>query len=383
LIVTSQNQSAGHGRPSALTPDALADLAHELRSPLGGIEAMVELLAESVGRDRQDEVIDGLKAAAAHLRAVAAGLLGPAGSAGQHDVEALIRSFSVATRARASLRALGFVERIDSSCTAIRMSDPVAVRQILENLVDNAIRLTPSGTIILDAAPCRSGDQQGLRLSVRDEGPGLGDHDAQKVFERGAMLPGRAGGTGLGLAIVAELVRKLGGSCGAGNRPDGRGAEFWVELPVAPASEATGPVTGQTGNSPYVNPGCPILIIDDDVSSRTLLTTVLDHLGFEAEACPSPMTALTILRSRPVLAVMTDVVMPEMDGCTLVSTIRALDGSSARLPIIAVTGKTDRETAQRLAEAGCDGVIGKPITVHDLRQMLLRTGLLSTRSRAA
>lgn len=374
--MTNHNRS---GRPvpgDVLTAEAIADLAHELRSPLGGIEAMVDLLATTTRNPDQEQVIDGLKAAAAHLRAVAADLIG-SGKAGQKprkSVAEVLAAFAVASRARASAKGLRFVDSIDDWCGEVTATDSVAMRQILENLVDNAFRLTADGEIAFNATPVdRTNPARGIRLELCDNGPGLSADESALVFQRGTMLPGRVGGTGLGLSIVADIASRLGGRCGATSQGAGCGATFWVELPVMAMERSN---AAAADFDPERDSARPILIVEDDAASRALLDTVLSHLGFTCISCPSPVEALDLLKERAVLAVMTDFAMPGMDGSAFVAAIRAMAGSVRQIPVIAVTGRVDPESKAQLLAAGCSDIVEKPLTIHDLRQALFRTNLL-------
>lgn len=380
--MTNHNRAGRPVQADVLTAETIADLAHELRSPLGGIEAMVDLLASTSNSPDQEQVIDGLKAAAAHLRAVAADLIGAgkAGSKTRKPVSEVLAAFAVASRARASAKGLRFVDTIDAWCDDVAATDSVAMRQILENLVDNAFRLTPNGEIAFDAMPVdRANPARGIRLELHDNGPGLSADETALVFQRGATLPGRVGGTGLGLSIVADLASRMGGRCGAASRGTGLGATFWAELPVAALER---PHSAGADSDGRTEPALPILIVEDDASSRALLDTVLSHLGFSCISCPSPVEALDLLKERAVLAVMTDFAMPGMDGSAFVAAIRAMAGPVRQVPIIAVTGRVEPESKAQLIEAGCTDIVEKPLTIHDLRQALFRTNLLDNASKA-
>lgn len=371
--MTGQRQKSRSGGERTLAAEQIADLAHELRSPLGGIDAMIELLASGKTSPEQDQLLHGLRAASAHMRAVASGVIAPRQAASQATVGEILSQFQIACGARARARELLYVQEIGVGCEHAQVGDATALRQMLENLVDNAFRLTERGIVTVRAGLVETAGKQVLRLDVLDEGPGLTDAEAAAVFARGATLGDRAAGTGLGLSIVSRLARELGGSCGAGARDDRPGAVFWFCLPVTAFREAPAPVEEV---SRFKNPGQPLLIVDDDATSRLLLTTVLDHLGFETLAVDSPMEALERLKTGRFAAVFTDVSMPGMNGMEFIAAVRALPGAASRLPLVSVSGRVAPEDKAMLKAAGCDFCVDKPITIHDLRQALIGAKLL-------
>jgi CheY-like chemotaxis protein len=353
----------------------MADVAHELRSPLGGIDAMIELLAGTRTNADQERLIAGLRAASAHMRAVASEVIG-SGRGGRRgepvSVGEMMADFAVAAGARARARELLYVEDVSIPCETALVADGVALRQMLENLIDNAFRFTARGVVsarvtpVLDAA----GAPQ-VRFEILDEGEGLSDAEMAEVFGRGVTFGKPGAGAGLGLSIVSRLAATLGGSCGVSRRTDKPGASFWFTLPVVGYREQ--PAPEQTGNAgPKAR--ATILIVDDDATSRLLMTTVLDHLGFDTEATGSPTQALDRMAERSFAAVFTDMSMPEMDGCALISAIRALPNGG--LPIVAVTGRVMAGDKAALTAAGCDDIVEKPVTIHDLRQALRRADLI-------
>ncbi|HRK23725.1 MAG TPA: hybrid sensor histidine kinase/response regulator [Beijerinckiaceae bacterium] len=361
--------------------ERLRDLAHDLRSPLGGIDSMIELLAKTrIGPD-QDVLIQGLQAASAHLRAVAGAMLAPAEVPGQEATTPLmqvLRTFSPSARARSRVREQYYAEAIDPSCRTILIGDATALRQVLENLVDNAFRVAPGGPVSLAVGEAIRPDGMAVvRLALSDKGPGLTEAEAAVVFERGTTLADRQAGTGLGLAIVRRLVEQAGGSCGASSPGKGQGATFWVEWPVAGRQQEfaeSSPMPAQTDGGPQ------IVIVDDDATSRNLLKLLLDHFELPAVALASPLEALRVIESQRPAAILTDMSMPQMDGLAFVEAVRGLFDVESCPPIIAVTGRVHPEDQKAMREAGCAAIVEKPLTIHDLRQALKATGLTGSGS---
>jgi len=371
-------------RNSSMTQgeERFADLAHELRSPLGGIDAMIEMLGEMKLNPEQEKLIRGLKAASAHMRAVAQDMLSPGQRSTQGakaGVAEVVAAFAVSARARARFKEVLFIERCGESAASAVVADGTSLRQMLENLADNAFRLTKRGSIELRIDEVEGDGGPQVRFTMVDEGPGLDAVQASAIFERRTTLPDRAAGAGLGLAIVAEMAARCGGRCGAGPRGDRQGAAVWFSLPVV------GRIVKSEAPKAKMPAGPPVLVVDDDATSRTLLMTVLDHLGLDAVVCASPIDALSFIEREAVCGVLTDMSMPDMDGCDFVAALRhRFDAMGVgAVPVIAVTGRVDAADKTAMKAVGCDAIVEKPLTIHDLRQALRTTGLYDAARRVS
>lgn len=363
--------------------ERMADMAHELKSPLGGIDAMIELLASTRPSPEQEKLIAGLRAASAHMRSVAREVIDPVPSRDQDTVTVgeHLSLFSVSCLARARTRELLYRQEIAPPCETALVSSGKALRQMLENLVDNAFKHTEKGVILLRVTPALGADGAPMvRFDVIDEGPGLTGEQARQIFERGVTLADRVAGSGLGLSIVSRVAGEQGGSCGAAPRPDRQGAMFWFTLPVVGYKQVEAPVAN---GASHRNPGQPILIVDDDPTSRRLLSTVLDHLGFETFETESPKAALEMLAKGSFAAICSDISMSEMNGLDFIAAVRGLPGEVARLPVISVSGHSTPEARAELRSAGFDASVDKPLTIHELRKALIVTGLLAIHRCAA
>lgn len=341
---------------------------------------MIDLLSQTrIGPD-QDTLIQGLKAAAVHLREVAGAMLAPAGApepVATVSLMQLLRAFSPSVRARSRVREQYYAESIEASCRDVLIHGATGLRQVLENLVDNAFRVAPRGSIALSVSGAMSpAGQAVVRIAVSDEGPGLTEAEAAAVFERGLTLNDRQAGAGLGLAIVRRLAEQAGGACGVITRGAGKGATFWVEWPVAGRQQRPAdPQLVQTGSR---DGAAPVLVVDDDATSRNLLTVLLDHFNLPVIAVASPMAALEQLATQRPAAILTDMAMPEMDGLAFVKAARSALGGEACPPIIAVTGRVHAEDRKAMRDAGCAAIVDKPLTIHDLRQALKATGVFES-----
>ncbi|MCA0422275.1 MAG: hybrid sensor histidine kinase/response regulator [Proteobacteria bacterium] len=380
--MTGQREKS-RGTSGAALAERLADMAHELRSPLGGIDAMIELLASTKPNAEQERLISGLRAASAHMRSLAREVIVPGAEPRSEatQVGVVLQQFSVAGVARARARELLYMQEVASPCETALVGSGVVLRQMLENLVDNAFRHAEKGVVSLRVTPALAPDGAPVvRFDVLDEGPGLTTEQAQRIFARGVTLDDRSSGSGLGLAIVAKLAASHGGTCGASPRPDRPGAMVWFTLPVIGYCEAA---KDEPATATHINAGRPILLVDDDATGRRLLRTVLDHLGFETRETESPRQALEWLETGSFAGVCTDISMAEMNGFEFIAAVRSLPGEAARLPVISVSGHTSADDHAALKAAGCDAWVDKPLTIHELRKALRATGLLSVHRCAA
>lgn len=344
-------------RLPALSSDTIAELAHELRSPLGGIEAMVDLLAMSGLNGEQARMIDALRASAAHLRAIADKALGAEGRAlieAAKPLGAVLAPLEVSGEARGRAKGLCFTLHADEEARVSLVEDPLAFRQVLENLVDNAMRLTEAGDISLDVS---CADTR-LVVVVRDSGPGIAESEAARIIASGGGIAGRSGGAGIGLAISGKLVARHAGKLTGGMRDDRAGSAFRFDWPIArPATK-----------------GVPCLIVDDHPASRLVLGTMLRAFGF------APVESGTLAEARAAMArmafalVITDLRLGEEDGRTLIRELAARPDQAGAKRIIISADELEAECACR---GMIDGAIQKPISVRAVADLLNTLGFSS------
>ncbi len=339
--------------PSDQTNSALlSELAHELRAPLGGIDAMVEMLEASGLDAEQMRMVEALKASHAHLRAIANRILvSPTGAGeaiGEDRAEqrlilsAFLTSFLPSVQARCEAKSLEFIVRNAAGDEPVPIDDPVGLRQVLENLCDNAARLTPSGSVTLSIT-CEGHSR--LAFAVTDTGPGLSEADAARLIRDGGRIAGRQGGAGLGLSIAGRIVAGHGGVLGGGPGADGAGARFTFTWPVHGVSE--------------LSPDC--LIVDDHPASRLVMGTILKAAGYRCMDVPDPQSALAAVRDYAPRIVLTDINMPNGDGRMLARALRQLE--DATRPIVIAVSADDIDLAAP-ENADFSAAVLKPITVR-------------------
>ncbi len=381
----------------------LANMSHEIRTPLTSITGYADLLEDPHFRTQPalfDEAIQSIRGNARHLLAVINDVLdmsriesgrmsverisiSPA--AVVHDVVALLKPQAVAKSLALSVRCRG-----ELPCTIL--SDPTRLRQILINLVGNAIKFTPRGAVTIELA-CQSdtSGQGSLSIVVCDTGVGMSAQELARVRRFDAFSQAdestsrRFGGSGLGLCISHELARMLNGQIVVESRQD-HGSRFelvlalgrWDDLemyqPADPPPEASQPVVIEAADvSPATRDSRPlagrrILLAEDGQDNQRLLGYHLRHAGANLEICENGLRALEALdrcrsQGHDVDLLISDIQMPEMDGYSLMKKLRA---AGERLPVLALTAHALEQDRQQCLAAGFDDYAAKPIRRAEL-----------------
>jgi two-component system, sensor histidine kinase and response regulator len=361
-----------------LRPAVLAEAAHELRAPLGGIEAMAQLLGETDLSPEQRRLVAGLQAAAAHLRSVAGDIIDTArgqkaadkGTVAQaFSLQALLEAVSASADARARAMGLRFVAEIAPEAPDQVTGDPRRIRQMLENLIDNAVKVTDAGEIRLTVSKVdQRGAFAGLIFSVKDTGPGIRAEDRERLFRTFSRIDNGVPGSGLGLSLVARMARAMGGDAGCA-ADAGEGAVFWFSLRLKIAGPEAAPTDVPAQSALQKNCG-PVLVVDDNQANRMIMTAILEHFGYAVAEAQTGEEALEKVRAMPILAVMLDQTLPGICGLETLAAIRAMDGEAGSLPVIPVTGRVSPEDKAAFAAAGGNGFVEKPVNARAVRDAL-------------
>lgn len=393
LALAAQERAAAAeaARRAALEDEAraraelLAIAAHEIRTPLGGIIGLLDLVLAAPGLHggtRADAM--AARRAAEDLSLLLQDLLQLPGdktpvAVAPFRVDELMEQVVTLLRARAEAGGNRLATAVAAGTPPAWRGDATRIRQILTNMVANAIRFTEGGEIRLEARETVTG---ALELRVSDTGRGIAPDRLPRLFERFGLTDG---GTGLGLSICRDIASRMGGRIEVQSAP-GHGSVFSVILPLEQAaeSEVPPPEAALAGlmprpAAPAPAKGLPVLVVDDVPVNRRLLASVLERAGFTHEAAGSAAEALALVQDRPYAAVLMDLEMPELDGLEATRRLRALPGPAARLPVIAVTAHDLTETRRAAEAAGMDGYLVKPISLADLVVVLDRV----TTARAA
>ncbi|MCK5908403.1 MAG: response regulator [Caulobacter sp.] len=358
----------------------LATMSHEIRTPLNGVLGMAQIMAASELSPDQRRRLDTITASGQSLLGVINAILDISKiEAGKMEINPAPFDLSAHLDALRQLygglardKDLDFDLEITADARGWRLGDADRLRQVMSNLISNAVKFTDAGKVqvLVD------GDDDIIVARVIDSGVGIPEAERGRLFTKFAQLDSsstrRAGGSGLGLAICKTLTELMGGSI-AYSTAEGGGACFTVTLPMPRVKPADGLDPHHGINGPDATSDAPkILVVDDNQTNRAVLLTLLGHLGVAAQFAVDGRDALAMWERAPWDAILMDIHMPIMDGVQASQTIRARESATgrARTPIIAVTASVLTHERTLYAEAGMDGVVAKPVEIPRLVEAL-------------
>jgi PAS domain S-box-containing protein len=361
----------------------LANMSHEIRTPMNGIIGMLELLNGTPLNAEQKDFVSTAKESSDSLLSLINEVLDFAKiEAGQmslekldFDVRSLVEGVARSLAARAENKGLEMVCMVNRDVPARMKGDANRLRQVLVNLVGNAIKFTDKGEIVIRAVVDNlSEDKIQLLFSVSDTGVGIPRDQQKTVFERFVQADGsttrRFSGTGLGLAISAQLVKLMGGEIGLQSEP-GKGSTFWFTIVGGKASvEGTRPLVIPTNLK-----GIPVLVVDDNKTNRLIIGKIVSGFGCTVTEVSSGSEALHEMRQsaskgKPFKLVLLDMQMPEMSGEQLLREIK-VDRDLNKAKVIILTSMGYGGDASRLETMGCSAYLLKPIRQKELFNTIL------------
>ncbi len=390
LIASLTQARAAAEQASRAKSSFLATMSHEIRTPMNGVIGLVDVLAQDRLSPYQNDLLKTIRESAGNLLRIIDDILDFSKiEAGKLDIQrdtldlpALIEEQCRALMPLASAKGVDLAIHIDAEVPQWICADALRLRQILCNLLGNAIKFSgnernPSaarGQVEVRARVLGEAAQQ-LVLDVEDNGIGITAEHQRNLFnpftQAESSTTRRFGGTGLGLAICKRLVDLMGGDIGVDSSP-GRGSLFSVRLPLEPASAPPAEPTLPEPTPRVAGRSYRILVAEDDAVNRKVIQHQLALLGHRCDTARDGVEALEMWRQGGYDLLLTDLHMPDMDGYQLAEQVRRAEQGQRRMPILVLTANALREEAARAEAAGMDEYLTKPIRLATLEAALAR-----------
>ena len=353
----------------------LANMSHEIRTPLNAVINLNELMLDTKLDEQQQELVRGAYEGGKALSTLVDDILDfskiEAGKIELHEqqfaLSHMIKGIADMFRPQSKVKGIELDVTIDTKTPDIVIGDEKRIRQVLVNLIGNAVKFTDEGKVSLLVEPV---DHDEVTFRVQDTGIGIPEDANDYLFEEfrqvDASLTRKFGGTGLGLAISKKLVHAMHGEIGC-ERGEQRGSVFWFRLPLSDGVQSN---EAQEDEPSVEIQRSRVLVVEDSAANQIVIRTLLEKSGCTVMLANNGLEAIQSVMNDHYDLVFMDISMPVMDGYEATGKIRALETTAFRVPIIALTANVFSEDQQHCLDAGMDDFLAKPVNAGHLREKL-------------
>lgn len=351
-------------------------VTHDIKSPLSSIIGYIELLNNTQLEERQHYFLKNMKGTAEHILHLANNMLDFSKLESNkmeintvpYNPGRLLQETTDSFLPLAAQKSLELKSDISNALNGLYLGDSMKVRQIVVNILSNAIKYTREGKVSLSAFISPTKDDQFI-IVIKDSGPGMTEEEQELIFKEFTRLTPQhnngAEGTGLGLTITLQLVHLLDGELTLESKK-GEGSTFTVKFPLIKATAQESQPTETPSSPPVRHEGMKAFIVDDDILQLTVTTELLRKAGIQCDTCTRPQEVLSRLEKGNYNIVLSDIQMPEMDGFELVQQIRESQNQQIKsIPVIALSARDDMHEKE-YQEAGFSAYLNKPYTPEQL-----------------